>query len=83
MAFDMVSLVNLILSVAIAGVAHWGYLTSRNRLLLYISMAFGLFALSHLLLLAGLEESLMAVVTVLRVLGYLTMLFAVLTGLKK
>ncbi len=83
MAFDIVSLLNLILSVAIAGFAHWGYLTSRNRLLLYVSLAFGLFALSHLLLLAGLEESLVAVVTVLRILGYLVMLFAVLTGLKK
>lgn len=83
MAFDIVSLLNLILSATIAGVAHWGYLTSRNRLLLYVSIAFGLFALSHLLLLAGLEQSLTVVVSALRILGYLVMLFAVLTGLKK
>jgi hypothetical protein len=82
MAFDIVSLVNLILSAAIAGVAHWGYLKGRNKMLLYVSMAFGLFSLSHLLILAGLEEALTMVVIALRMLGYLLMLFAVSLGLQ-
>lgn len=82
MAFDIVSMVNLILSAAILGVAHWGYLRSGNKMLLYVSMAFGMFSLSHLLILAGLEAALTPVVIGLRLLGYLLMLFAVSLSLQ-
>jgi len=83
MALDVVSLVNLIVSALISGLALWGYLTSRNKLLVYLSMGFGLFALSHLVLLAGLGDALALPIIIVRLLGYLVVLFALVVGMKK
>lgn len=72
-----ITLVNLILAALILIVGIWAYGKRRATAALLVGVAFGLFALSHLLTLLGMAGTLETVLIVIRVLGYLVALFAV------
>ncbi len=74
---DMVTISNLVLSTIILIMGIWEYTRSQSRTVLYIGIAFGLFAITHLLSLLGLAASLSAFILVIRVLGYLTVIYAI------
>ncbi|MHB8084978.1 MAG: hypothetical protein ACYDHZ_04080 [Dehalococcoidia bacterium] len=74
---DMVTISNLVLSVIILIMGVWEYTRSQSRTILYIGIAFGLFAITHLLNLLGLGATLSGLILVIRVLGYLTVIYAI------
>ena len=74
---DMVTVSNLVLSTIILIMGVWEYARSQSRTVLYIGIAFGLFAITHLLNLIGLGASLSGLILVIRVLGYLTVIYAI------
>ena len=73
---DMMSIMNIALCVAILALGCWGYLKTRNKAPFHISIAFGLFAISHLITFLGMERDLWVTMTLIRIFGYLIVLFA-------
>lgn len=80
---DAITLVNLILSVVILIMGIWAYAAGKTRSILYIGIGFGFFALSHLLTLIGLATSLAVLILILRLLGYLLVIYAIYIVLTK
>jgi hypothetical protein len=80
---DPVTIVNLILSLTILVLGITAYGKKKNSLALYIGAAFGLFALSHLLTLLGLAQSLTVFLIAIRTLAYVIVIFALLTLWKR
>ena len=79
-----ITIVNLILAVIILVLGIWAYGKKKTDAALLIGIAFGLFAISHLLTLLGLSGTLNTLLIVIRILGYLTAIFAVYRiGLQK
>ncbi|MCK9357395.1 MAG: hypothetical protein M0R22_09685 [Dehalococcoidia bacterium] len=72
-----ITLVNLILAAAVCVLGLWAYARKTSRSALFVGMAFGLFAVAHLLTLLGLAASLNTLLTVIRVLGYLSAMVGV------
>jgi hypothetical protein len=83
MAFDPITIINVILTVVIfiLGIALYGM--KKNTMALYIGIAFGLFAISHLATLLDLASSLTMPLIVIRTLAYLVVIFALLSLRKK
>jgi hypothetical protein len=55
----------------------WAYAAGKVRSVLYIGIGFGFFALSHLFTLIGLAASLSILLLILRLLGYLLVIYAI------
>lgn len=83
MAFDMVTSVNLALCVLITLAGYLAYRKEKAASWLYLALAFSLFALSHIVTLAGATDSLYEPMVAIRALGYLLVLFAVYKGTAK
>lgn len=77
------TVVNFVLAavIFILGVSLFG--RKKSSLALYIGIAFGLFAISHLVTLLGLAESLAIPLIAVRMLAYLIVIFALFTLWKK
>lgn len=69
--WDTLTFVNLILCIVIVvfGIISWQ--RTKSQVALYVGMAFGLFGLSHLATLLGLNTTLNIVLIVVRTLAYL------------
>lgn len=74
--WDTLIFINLILCIIILifGIISWQ--RTRNRVVLYVGTAFGLFGLSHLATLLGLSAVLNVVLIVIRTLAYLLVAYA-------
>ena len=72
-----ITIVNLILAVIILILGIWAYGKKKAGAALLVGIAFGLFAISHLLTLLGLAGTLNTILIVIRILGYLVAIFAV------
>jgi hypothetical protein len=85
----LVTVINLILTTVIFILGIWAFFKRRSDIAqgtskaiaipevsLYLGIAFGLFAVSHALTLAGLAESLQTIIIVIRVIGYLLVMVA-------
>jgi hypothetical protein len=85
----LVTIINLILTTVILILGIWAFFKRRSDIAqgsskaiaipevsLYIGIAFGLFAVSHALTLAGLAASLQAIIIVIRVIAYLLVMVA-------
>ena len=83
MALDPITAVNLVLTIIIfvLGVALYG--RKKNVMALYIGIAFGLFAISHLATLLDLTTSLTVPLIVVRAFAYVIVILALLTLWKK
>ncbi|MBM3118562.1 MAG: hypothetical protein FJ006_03265 [Chloroflexi bacterium] len=75
--------VNLILCLIILALGIWAYIKKKYDVPLYIGIAFGLFAISHLLHLLGLAASLAAFLIVVRIVAYLLVIYALTRLVKK
>lgn len=76
--WDMLTLSNLILCIIILGIGCWSYAVKKNKAHFGIGVAFGLFAVSHLISLMGMEYNLSVTVILIRVFAYLIVAFALL-----
>lgn len=76
MAWDLVTTINFVLCVVILALGIWAYAKKKGDVPLYIGIAFGLFAVSHLMTLLGLAAGLTALLIVIRLIAYLLVVFA-------
>ena len=74
---DIVSVLNLLLTVIVCALGIWGYSRTKYEVPLYIGIAYGIFAVSHLVAVLGLAVNLNVFLIIIRVIGYLLMIFAV------
>ena len=74
--WDTLVFINLILCIIILtfGIISWQ--RTKNRVVLYVGTAFGLFGLSHLATLLGLGAALNVVLIIIRTLAYLLVAYA-------
>ena len=72
-----VTLINLILAVIVLIMGLWAYARKQSRAGLLVGIAFGLFAIAHLLTLLGLAGTLSTLIIAIRVLGYVAAMVAV------
>jgi len=91
-----VTIINLVLTTVILILGIWAFFKRKSDIALgsnkaiaipdvalYIGIAFGLFAVSHALTLAGLAASLEAFIIVIRTIGYLLVIVALCRILMK
>jgi hypothetical protein len=78
-----VTIINLVLTTVILILGIWAFVKRKSDVALYIGIAFGLFAVSHALTLAGLAASLEAFLIVVRTIGYLLVIVALCRILMK
>ena len=77
MAFDLTTMLNFIFAVIIVILGYWVFRTKKLILALYIALAFGLFAISHLAILLGTPSTNISII-IIRSLGYLVVIFALI-----
>ena len=75
--FSLFTLVNFVLSFSIFIFGCWAYIKTRNKAPFYIGVAFGLFSLSHMMSLVGLQREFRDTLILIRGFSY----FIVLTTL--
>lgn len=80
---DAITLVNLILATIILIMGIWAYMIDKIQSILYVGLAFGLFALSHLFTILGLHQSLEVPIIIIRLLAYLLVIYATYTIIAK
>jgi hypothetical protein len=74
---DPIYLNNFMLCIVIVVLGGVGYARSKNEALLFIGIAFALFAVSHMLTLWGLQATLTTFLIVIRVIAYVLVAVAV------
>ena len=74
--WNTLTFINLILCVAILVFGIIGWQRTRNRVVLYVGTAFGLFGLTHLASLLGLSNMLNILIIIIRILAYLLVTYA-------
>ena len=72
-----ITLINLILATIILVLGLFAYGRTRSAAALLVGVAFGLFAVAHLLTLLGLAGTMATLLVVIRVLGYVAAIAAV------
>ena len=75
MAMDPTILLNFIFALIVVILGLWVFKTKKLLLALYIAIAFGLFAISHLAILLGTPSANISII-VIRALGYLVVIYA-------
>jgi len=83
MALDLITVVNFILTVVIFVLGVVLYSGKKNMFALYIGIAFGLFAISHLATLLDLAVSLTLALIIVRIIAYVIVILALVTLWKK
>ena len=79
--WDITYVVNLVLCIIILVLGILGY--SKNKITLYIGIAFGLFGLSHIATIAGLKATLEGLLIGIRTLAYVLVIIALYKLWKK
>ena len=74
---DMGLVMNLIFCLIVLAMGIWAYFKNKSYAALYLGIAFAFYAVSHVLGLMGLAESLNMVGVVTRAIGYLLTIYAV------
>ncbi len=74
---------NVALCIIILALGFLVYRKDKNKLALYVGIAFGLFALSHLIVIFGLAMFLAGFLIIFRVLAYFIVIFALSRSLIK
>ncbi len=81
MNWDPVSLVNLVLCIIIVILGFVGYAKRKDKVPLFIAIAFGFFGLSHLATILSL--GLTTVLIIIRILAYLAVVYALYCFIEK
>jgi hypothetical protein len=76
MFWDPITTTNFVLCIVILALGIWAYAKKKGDVPLYIGIAFGLFAISHLMTILGLAGSLAIFLIILRVIAYLLVVVA-------
>ena len=76
MTWDPVTTINFVLCLVILALGIWAYAKKKGDVPLYIGIAFGLFAVSHLMTLLGLSAGLTIFLIIIRLIAYLLVVFA-------
>jgi len=76
-ALDPTTILNLIFTVIILVLGIWVFRKKEIVLALYVAIAFGLFAISHLAILLGAASTETSII-VIRALGYLVVIYALI-----
>jgi len=74
--WDTISFINLILCIVILVFGIISYQRTKSRVALYVGTAFGLFGLTHLGTLLGLNPSLNVAMIIVRTFAYLLVAYA-------
>ena len=77
--WDPITGVNLVLCLIIVAVGIYGFEKSRDRLTLFVTIAFGLFGVSHLATLLGLKDILTTPLIIIRTFAYLSVIYALIS----
>ena len=77
MVADITTTLNFVFGVIILFLGLWVYKIKQYTLALYIALAFGIFAVSHLEVLLGVSTSNISVIFI-RVLAYLVIIYALI-----
>jgi uncharacterized membrane protein YhfC len=80
---DPVVLTNLILSLIVFILGIWAYAAVKSRSALYVGIAFGLFAITHLLSMLGLAAMLSVLIIIVRIIAYVIVMYAIYILLAK
>jgi ABC-type uncharacterized transport system YnjBCD permease subunit len=78
---DIIVAMNLVFCILIVGLGYWGYRQSRKisqvlyLLPIFISIAFGLFGISHFVNLIGMGGTFVDALIVIRAFGYIVVIF--------
>ena len=83
MTWDPVTTTNFVLCIIILALGIWAYVKKKDDVPLYIGIAFGLFAVSHLMTLLGLAAGLTVFLIAIRLIAYLLVVFALYRILAK
>jgi len=83
MTCDPVTTINFVLCIVILVLGIWAYAKKKGDVPLYIGIAFGLFAISHLMTLLGLAAGLTVFLIVMRLIAYILVLVALCRILAK
>ena len=85
MAFDWnpITIVNTMLCIAILILGCWGYQKGKAKMPLAVGIAFGIFGVSHIVTILGLEQSLTNFLIIIRVLAYLIVVLALYYAIVK
>ncbi len=73
---DPVLIINFVLCIIVLTLGYLGYEKTKNLLPLYIGIAFLLYAISHMLGIFGLGIALEIPLIIIRILGYLLVIYA-------
>jgi hypothetical protein len=77
MALEPVSVMNFVLALIIFILGLWVYRVKKIVLAVYVAIGFGLFAISHFLVLLGTNSSDISII-IIRALGYLVVIYALI-----
>ncbi|HIH02678.1 MAG TPA: hypothetical protein HA263_02105 [Methanoregulaceae archaeon] len=72
---DLIPLVNFVLATAIFALGLWGYRRSGRQTEALVGVAFGLFAITHLLTLLGISSTELLILIV-RIIAYVVVMYA-------
>ena len=75
---DPITALNFVLCVVIFALGITVYVKKKDAVALYVSVAFGLFGVSHFTNLVGVGETLTTALIIIRTVGYLIVIFALL-----
>jgi len=75
--YEMFAAANFVLSLTIFAFGCWAYIRTKNKVPFYIGTAFGLFSLSHLISMVGMEAGLKDTVILVRAFSYFIVLTAI------
>lgn len=76
MTWDPVTTINFVLCIVILALGNWAYVKKKDDVPLCLGIAFGLFAVSHLMTLLGLAAGLTVFLIAIRLIAYLLVVFA-------
>ncbi|NQT29192.1 MAG: hypothetical protein HQ596_01335 [Candidatus Saganbacteria bacterium] len=78
-----INVMNVILCVLILVLGVGAYQKDKNKVALYVGIAFALFGISHIAWFFGLEQAWSTLFIIIRTLGYLLVVFALLKSVTK
>jgi hypothetical protein len=73
--WNWLNIINILFCALIFVIAYFGYHKNKNSIVLLIGLAFAIFGIAHIFALFGLTKTLQNILIVIRIVGYLLVLF--------
>jgi len=77
MAVELVTVMNFVLALIILILGLWVYRAKKIGLAIYVALGFGLFAVSHALVLLGTNSADISII-IIRAIGYLVVIYGLI-----